>query len=293
MSINLADDFNTLCKNLRIKTDDIDNIRNRYHQITRRINLDFWDTFSDTSHSLYVGSYGRDTEIWTSDIDIIVELPSSMYYTYNNYSYNGQSALLQKVKNCLQNTYSTSDISGDGQVIVINFSDGITFEIVPAFLRDDNSYIYADTNNGGSWKITNPKAEIRAIKEMNENTNGNLKNLCRMIRAWKEKCSVNMPGILIDTLAYNFISAWKYSDKSFFYYDYMSRDFFEFLKNLNTEQNYWFAPGSNKFVYKESNFQYKAKIAYQNALDAIESANNDYEWSYKSYWRNIYGTRFE
>lgn len=27
---------------------------------------------SDTSHSIYVGSYGRNTEIKTSDIDIVV-----------------------------------------------------------------------------------------------------------------------------------------------------------------------------------------------------------------------------
>ena len=175
-----------------MSTDTVSRIQTRYHQITKRINLDYWNSSSETAHSLYVGSYGRGTEIWTSDIDIIVQLPYETYVKFNNYSQNGQSALLQEVKGVLQKTYSTSHIKGDGQVIGINFSDGINFEIVPAFLNKDGSYTYPDTNNGGSWKTTDPKKEIDAMNTRNNNTNKNLKRLCRMASAWKEKCPVPM-----------------------------------------------------------------------------------------------------
>ena len=30
----------------------------RYKRITRAVNLEFWDSISETTHSLYVGSYG-------------------------------------------------------------------------------------------------------------------------------------------------------------------------------------------------------------------------------------------
>ena len=73
-SISVSSDFNKLCNNLKISDSVVDTIRNRYHSITKRINVDFWDSNSETSHSLYVGSYGRGTCIYTSDIDIIVEL---------------------------------------------------------------------------------------------------------------------------------------------------------------------------------------------------------------------------
>lgn len=290
--MSVSDYFSTFCSNLRMESDVVSKIQNRYHQITKRINIDYWGSSSEIEHSLYVGSYGRGTEIWTSDIDIIVRLPYSTYEKFNNYSGNGQSALLQEVKSVLQKTYSTSYVKADGQVIGIDFSDGISFEIVPAFINKDGSYTYPDSNNGGNWKITDPQKEIDAINTRNNETNKNLKRLCRMARAWKEKCNVPMSGILIDTLAYKFIGDWEYKDKSYLYYDYMSRDFFEYLKDLDKEQDYWLAPGSNRYVWKDENFQNKARIAYDNAVNAISYESNNQTYSSKQKWREIYGTKF-
>lgn len=290
--MSVSNYFSTFCSNLRMDSDTVSKIQSRYHQITKRINIDYWNSESTTSHSLYVGSYGRGTEIWTSDIDIIVQLPYSTYKKYDDYTGNGQSALLQEVKSVLQKTYSTSHIKGDGQVVGINFSDGISFEIVPAFINSDGSYTYPDTHDGGSWKITDPKSEIDAMNARNNATNKNLKRLCRMARAWKEKCNVPMSGILIDTLAYKFIIDWAHKDKSYLYYDYMSRDFFKYLKDLDKDQDYWFAPGSQRRVWKTGNFQSKAKTAYENALSAIEYENNNKAYSAKQKWREIYGTKF-
>lgn len=284
--------FSTFCSNLRMSSDTVSKIQYRYKQITKRINIDYWGSTSETSHSLYVGSYGRGTEIWTSDIDMIVQLPYDKYKKYDSYSSNGQSALLQDVKAVLQKTYSTSHLKGDGQVIGINFTDGINFEIVPVFINKDNSYIYPDTNNGGTWKITDPRKEIIAMDARNAVTNKNLKRLCRVARAWKAKCNVPMSGILIDTLAYKFINEWAHKDKSYLYYDYMSRDFFKFLKDIDKTKLYWYAPGSNRYVWKDGNFHVKASTAYNLSLEAIEHETNDRPLSSKKKWREIYGTKF-
>jgi predicted nucleotidyltransferase len=272
--------------------DVVSNIQYRYHQITKRINTDYWDSTSETANSLYIGSYGRGTDIWTSDIDVLIRLPASTYEKFDNYQGNGQSALLQEVKTVLQKTYSTSFLRGDGQVVCINFTDGINFEILPGFINDDNSYTYPDTNDGGSWATTDPKSEISAINERNKETNRNLKRLCRMARSWKGKHSVPINGILIDTLAYKFIADWTYKDKSYTYYDWMSRDYFAYLKDLDTNQSYWMAPGSNRRVWKTGNFQSKAKNAYNLALEAIEYESKNQEYSSKLKWREIYGTKF-
>lgn len=288
--MSVSDNFKTYCSNLRMSDDTVSSIQYRYHQITKRINWDYWGSSSETSHSLYVGSYGRGTEIFTSDIDMIVQLPYSTYEKFNNYSGNGQSALLQEVKGILQKTYSTSHIKADGQVIGINFTDGINFEIVPGFIYNDNSYTFPDTNNGGSWRTTDPRKEIDAMNEMNNNTNKNLKRLCRMTRAWKNYCNAPMSGILIDTLTYKFIKDWDYKDKSYIYYDWMSRDFFKFLKDIDTSQLYWLAPGSNRYVWKDGNFQNKALQAYNKSLEAISNETNDSVAKQK--WREIYGTKF-
>lgn len=290
--MSVSDYFSTFCSNLRMDSDTVSKIQYRYHQITKRINLDYWNSLSEITHSLYVGSYGRGTEIWTSDIDIIVQLPDSTYEKFNAYKSNGQSALLQEVKGVLQKTYSTSYVKGDGQVIGINFSDGINFEIVPTFINAYGSYIYPDSNSGGSWKTTDPKKEIDAMNSRNKDTNKNLKHLCRMVRAWKGECNVPMSGILIDTLVYKFINDWEYKDKSYLYYDFLSRDFFKYLNDLDEDQNYWLAPGSQRDVLKNGEFHAKAKIAYNNAVSAILYEDSSCPYSAKQKWREIYGTKF-
>ena len=112
----------------------------RYHAITKAINKEFWELSSETMHSIYVGSYGRNTAINTSDIDILVEIPSNFFDRFNSLSGNSQSRMLQVVKNVIINSYPRSNIHADGQVIKIDFSDGMNFEIVPAFKNINGSY---------------------------------------------------------------------------------------------------------------------------------------------------------
>ncbi len=290
--MSIATKFKIFNKNIRIAEDDITKIQKRYKKITKRLNLDFWDWDCDVSHSLYVGSYGRDTDIHVSDVDMLFQLPYSVYIQYNNYDGNGQSALLQAIKKSLQKTYSTSYIKGDGQIIGINFDDGICFEIVPCFLNEDDSFTYPDTNNGGSWKTTDPKPEKKEIQDKNIEWNRNLKRLCRMTRAWKDKWDVKMGGLLIDTLAYNFLKNWEYNYKSYVYYDWMVRDFFEFLKNQDKEQTYWYAVGSYTRVYNTGNFRYKALQCYNISLKAIEYESNDMPYSANEKWKEIFGSKF-
>jgi predicted nucleotidyltransferase len=284
--------FDTFCKNLRMEDDIVSKIKTRYKSITKRINLDYYGINSEIANTLYVGSYGRGTDILVSDIDILVKLPYSTYDQFDNYFGNGQSALLQELKTVIQKTYSTSHVRGDGQVVVVKFSDGVVCEILPAFLNTDNiSYTYPDTHNGGSWKTTNPKAEINEINRAHIAWNKNLKRLCRMARAWKLKWDVPIGGLLLDTLAYNFMETWSYRDKSYLFYDYMSRDFFEYLKDQRSDQEYWLAPGSNQRANKQGNFTKEAKQCYTLALQAIADETKHSNLA-KSTWRKIYGTTF-
>lgn len=271
----------------------VNNISARAKQITQRINHDFRRISSDTKFSLFVGSYGRGTDIHTSDIDMIIELPYDCYQKFNGYSSNGQSALIQAVRDSIKSTYPTTHLRGDGQVVKLNFTDGICFEIVPGFInKDSKSFTYPDTNSGGSWKITNPRAEIEEFNRANILWNKNLKRLCRMVRAWKELWNVPISGLLIDILSYNFLKNWKYSDKGFIYYDWLTRDFFEYLKNQDTNKQYWLAPGSNQKVYRKGSFEYKALQCYNLSLEAINYEVEKMPYTANDYWEKIYGNKF-
>ena len=207
--------FNDFCNNIKFDEISLEKLRYRYRSITGRINLDYWGISSDVLHSLYVGSYGRGTATHLSDIDMLIILPNSVYERINRTQGNVQSNLLQEVKRILQKTYSNSNVKADGQVIDIKFTDGINFEIVPVFDLGDGEYTYPDTNYGGSWKKTNPKAEIEEMNNLNKQTNGNLKNLCKMIREWKDEHNVDISGYAIDIIAYNFIKYYQYKDTLF------------------------------------------------------------------------------
>jgi predicted nucleotidyltransferase len=131
-------------------------ISKRYKTVTKAVNQTFWNSSSEISNSLYVGSYGRGTAVDESDIDILVELPKSEYERYDVYTGNGQSRLLQALKSALQTPCPRSNIKADGQVVKIDFNDGMKFEVLPTFRNTnwwgdwDGTYSYPDTNMGGT-----------------------------------------------------------------------------------------------------------------------------------------------
>ena len=289
--MGVGDDFSKFCDNYQITAELISSISYRYKRITKQLNKDFWNTDSDTSHSLYVGSYGRDTAAkGISDLDVAFVLPYSVYEKYRDYKGNGQSALLQAVKISIQNTYPTSESFGDGQVVVISFDDNLIFEILPVFEnKDAESWTYPNANNGGSWNICNPRSEIKAVAKRSGETNQNLKYLGRMMRVWAGHCSVPISGMLIDTLAYQFIENYEHRDKSFLYHDFMARDYFDVLSKQNENQTVWRAPGSGSEVHRKGVFEHKAKSAYLRSVEAIGYNDNNHEWSRRQKWREVFG----
>jgi hypothetical protein len=113
-----------------------------------------------------------------------------------------------------------------------------------------------------------------------------------MARSWKDQWNVPIGGLLIDTLAYNFLKNWAHRSESYTYYDWMSRDFFAFQKDQNPDQNYWYALGSNQLVWRKGLFEYKALRCYNIALEACEFESKDMHWSANQKWREIYGSKF-
>jgi hypothetical protein len=293
MAISVAEDFKAFRGNYLIPAATVGTISYRYKRITSQLNSDFWNTVSETAHSLYVGSYGRDTAAaGVSDLDVAFELPASVYNQYNAYYTNGQSALLQAVKASIQKTYPSSYAGGDGQVVAITFTDGIRFEILPVFPNTSGNYTFADSNGGGAWRSCAPRAEMAAFSARNTATNGNLKAISRMARIWRDYHSVPISGMLIDTLAYAFIDGWAFKDKSYLYHDYLVRDFLYYLATRDAGQSHWKAPGSGSYVYPKGNFRSRATASYNDALKAIEHGQAGREWSYRQSWRSIFGPAF-
>lgn len=244
-------------------------ISKRYKRVTKAVNEKFWGSSSETLHSFYVGSYGRNTATSSSDIDILIEVPKTEYERYDSMLGNGQSRFLQAIKSSITKTYPTSEVRADGQIIKINFSDGIKFEILPAFRDEDYwgnvTYTYPDSNMGGNWKSTNPKAEQKTLSEKDVNSNKLLVATCRHIRIIKNQyySSYKLSGIFIDSFVYKAIGSWKFVENgngggSTISYEQMLLNYFD--DNRNMFKYNLVAPGSNQQLEVESSLECMRKV---------------------------------
>ncbi len=266
--------------------DNAEQISQRYGEITRALNLQFRQTDSRLNNSRQVGSYGRKTAIkGISDLDMLYIMPPS---AWNDYKDGGQYRLLRKTADAINARYTNTNVYVDGLVVRALFTN-FHIEVQPVFAQLDGNFLYPHTRAGGAWKITMPQKELSALSEANINKNNNLRRLCKMTRAWKNKHGVAMGGLLIDSLAHRFLKQTNYyDDKSFQHYDLMVRDFFDYLKNLEKKE-YFLALGSAQRVKVKKNFQNKAKKAHQLCLEAISAESNK---NRNEKWRLIFGRGF-
>ena len=73
------------------------------------------------------------------------------------------------------------------------------------------------------------------------------------------------------------------------YYDWLARDFFEYLSQTDNDQQFWLAFGSNQKVHKKGNFVRRAKKAYEKCKEAIEKQDNQ---SVNNTWKEVFGRPF-
>lgn len=282
--MSVADMFSDFVSNLAITNGDT--ISLRYGELTAALNKKFRDTESKTANTLQVGSFGRNTGInGISDLDMLYIMPKGKWDDYKD---GKQRKLLQDTKDAILARYPATEVKVDRVVVSVTYTD-FHVEVQPVFEQDDQSYKFPDTKGDGAWRITKPREEMEEMSSADTKRNSNLKRLCKMARAWRNKHGQEMSGLLIDTLAYNYLSTTEYfDDKSYLYYDYLSRDFFKYLAD-EPDQSEYAAPGSRQRVRVKKKFQRKAKKAYQLCLDAIAA---EQQQNVNDKWRKVYGRPF-
>ena len=279
--MQVKDDFNEFISNLQI--DNFDDINTSLEGIAKKLNQKYYDN-STTNNYLMVGSMGRNTSIkGESDIDVIYELPDEVFERFDDYESNGQSQLLNEIRDVLKEKYPSTDIKGDGQVVVISFTK-YKIELVPGFKQDNNSYKYPDTHDGGSWKITKPILEIEEANNMINNTS-TYRDICQMIREWKANNGVTICGLLIDTLIKDFLDnnpEYKWKSKSDYYE--LLKSVFKYLSDQDENRKQWNAMGSNQIIEnKNFNFIKKGKKAYNKLSNSTDESST---------LRELFGSRF-
>lgn len=276
-----SDIFEGLLTNLKV--DNAADIAARRDQIIKVLNHEFRDLDGSNGNQMMVGSYGRHTAIrGISDLDLLYVLPASQRATYQ--LPGGPSKVLKRTKDAIGARYPKTSVTVDRLVVVVQFTN-FMFEVQPVFANDDGSFAYPDTKSD-SWKTTKPRAEIDETSREDTLTHGNLRRLSKFTRAWKNKHGVAIGGLLIDTLAYNFMQKHDtYRTAKADQYGEMVRDFFLYLSE-ETHHEFYAALGSGQQVRVKKKFQHRAKKAHALAVTAIEADGNAN--AYKK-WRALFG----
>lgn len=288
--MKIANCFQTLLDNTALKPEKARVIMDRAVRIARRLNMCYYDN-SEERHFDFVGSYGRGTAGGNvSDIDMVYFLPHNQLSRYEEYRSNGQSQLLQEVKNCISASYPNTEMRGDGQVVVVSFADGMKFEVVPAFACENAQYLYADTHNGGSWELSSPTSDFIEFNRADKCSRGKLRNLCRLARAWRAQQNLDIKGILLDTLVWMYLKQNNWGRE--LSYAEMSFGFFVFLSNRQKTPVVLNTPGGAETVIDDGGYASISSISAKNAIQAMIFSDAQDYYNSSLIWQKIYGSEF-
>lgn len=260
--------------------------------MSKKLNSAYYDDSDnqEKDHLIVVGSVGRGTAVdGCSDVDALFVLPQEVLSRMNGRQGNIQSQLLSEVRETLKERYPKSNIKGDGQAVVVDFTDrGYTIDLLPCFESAEKGFICPDSNHNGHWRLTNPIPEQQACAAAALASEGNFLCLCNALRVWKDNQGFAFSGLLIDTLADRFLTDYP-RHKHAAYSDYVDvfTDLFDFLSNQNAEQKYWHALGSNQEIINKGGAQFVTKAS--EALDCLRNEETDSERALIE----IFGHRFE
>lgn len=241
----------------------------------------------ETLNSLLTGSWGKELRVRPPrDIDVMFCLPWDVYSRFEARSGNRQSQLLQEIRAVLTKTYSTSELSGDGQAVVVGFAR-MPVEVVPAFPLNNGRYLIGDTHNGGSWHLTDPAAELTALNRSDAATAGATRRLIRMAKQWQRHCAVPIKSFMLERFAIAFLERWHHPHQ-FYYHDWMVRDFFGFM--LGFVGGTVIMPGTGNHIPLGDAWASKTRTAHAAAVRACEWEMSSVDLFAAWEWQSLFGT---
>jgi hypothetical protein len=283
--------FDSFLRNIKITASDLEDAQRKVSGVAGKLHSHYNGTTYDASTRMLIGSYGKQTQVRPPrDVDILFLMPLEQYQRFDSYQGNGQSALLQSVKSILSTRYPSTDVRGDGQVVVVPFSDGHTVEVLPAWRTTDKKFRVPNTHDGGSWNDVDHNAEIANVANSDRANNGNTRNLIQMMKIWQAYCSVPIKSLVLELRAVNFMSTWEHREKGTTYYDWMVRDFLtELIKMANFTSQ---IPGIEEKCHYGDAWVTKAESALGRALKACQYESDNMETDATLEWRKIFGAQY-
>lgn len=273
----MQEQFNTFCENIRLTKEQIEDAKKKYTGVCETLHKNYYESTYDGNTKFLFGSYKKKTNIRpptdNQDVDVIFKMPKGEFERYDNYNGNGQSALLQKIKDILKDRYTTTDkISGWGKVVLVRFSEH-NVEILPGWELEDGRFKIPNTESGGRWEYFDPKKDIEKFQDSNVKTDGLTAELSRMMKKWKREVkTLAIKSFEIENYVIEFLSEYYFSEVD---YDIVVRDCFKYL-------NERVSSGDKSLV----------ETALNRANKAVDYAEDENFQKATEEWQKIFGKEF-
>jgi hypothetical protein len=275
-------EFSTFCENNKLTSKQKEDAKTKYEGVSKKLHDSYYDNEYDGSIKFLFGSYKTKTNVRPltedQDVDVLFKIPNETFDKFDNYESNGQSALLQEVKDYLKEKYATTEtIKGWGKVVLVKFSNPYhNVEILPALEKEDGTFLIPETKNGGSWEDFDPRKQIEEFQTSNGNTNGLTAELSRMIKTWvKNVLSLDYKSYIIVEDVIEFLKTEFEDGADYEEYHNVVKNFFDYLKRRCSDD-----------------IKSHVETAYVRSVKAIGYMDSEKPKEASEEWRKIFGNEF-
>ena len=275
--------FKKFIDNITLTSNQQDDAKKKYTGVCETLYKHYYgDGTYDSSKQFLFGSYKTKTNVrpLTSDqdVDVLFKISQSTFDKYDAYKSNGQSALLQDVRNALKDKYTTTDtIKAWGKVVLVEFSENHhNVELLPALELEDGTFKIPNTEGEGSWEIFDPRAETAKFDNSNSSTSGLTRDLAKMLKAWAHNTtSMSYPSYkrLDDIIA--FLEAFYSEGEDVDNYGNVVFGFFDYMRTRCSDD-----------------IESYIKTAYSRAQKALQYKDDGKEIEASEEWIKIFGSEF-
>lgn len=275
--------FEPFCNNIEIKQSTVRKISDVKKTITNCI-CEYYKNPITTKNSLYIGSYGRNTAVYTEHIRLLCVLPSNLYLKINL----DVKEILRDLTTALRKSFPSCDKSDIDSGLCIQINEELAFEIIPGFSFDNEEYLYLKNN---SWQELHLGMEKKMFNALNLKNKNNVLNLCRILKIWKEKQELDISNILLDTFAYHFFNLTPKQTFTFDSYDEMILQFFKFLLP-NSKKNHYISFDSKTILKRQVEIYSPVFESMTTAETAVHSAKKGRYNDAIADWEKLLGSFF-
>jgi hypothetical protein len=196
--------------------------------------------------------------------------------------------------------YEKSEINRNQEAAILKLvSYDWSFDIVPCFITSENIYgktYYLIPDGSGDWKKTDPRKDRERTQRVNQNHDGNVLNIIRILKYWNKRPTMpSMPSYLIENMILDYFNQPFVSEASGFVdleipkvLAYIRDNVYGIINdpkdiqgNINT-----LTPDEKSKIWDRAN------LDNSRATEARELESNDYKQAYIKKWKEIFGNEF-